>query len=121
MSDNVNNPSHYNQGGVECIDCIKSAVVNKKGIEAVCVANVIKYLFRYETKNGIEDVKKAQWYLNRLIQELEGNHQDIDKFCYDCKYKDYDSDMEPCISCRNCYTEDSEEHKTYPLKFQSRH
>lgn len=69
--DMVNHPSHYNHGGIECIDAIKSATVNKMGIEAVCVANVIKYLFRYETKNGLEDVRKATWYLNRLIKELE--------------------------------------------------
>ena len=71
MIDNVNHPSHYTQGGIECIDALKAATVGKTGIEAVCVANVIKYLFRYENKNGLEDVKKAQWYINRLIQELE--------------------------------------------------
>ena len=69
--DMVNHPSHYCQGGIECIDAIKAATVNKRGIEAVCVANVIKYLFRYETKNGLEDVKKAAWYIDRLIKELE--------------------------------------------------
>ena len=72
MTDNVNHPSHYTQGGVECIDAITAATVNKTGIEAVCTANVIKYLWRYEAKNGLEDVKKAQWYINRLISELEG-------------------------------------------------
>lgn len=72
MTDNVNHPSHYTQGGVECIDAITAATVNKTGIEAVCTANVLKYLWRYEAKNGMEDVKKAQWYLNRLIAELEG-------------------------------------------------
>ena len=61
----VQHPSHYNQGKVECIDAMAAATVNKRGI------NVIKYLFRYETKNGLEDVKKAAWYLNRLIDELE--------------------------------------------------
>lgn len=70
-TDMVNHPSHYCQGGIECIDAIKAATVNKQGIEAVCVANVIKYLFRYETKNGLEDVKKAAWYLDRLIDEME--------------------------------------------------
>lgn len=65
--DNVNQPDHYTQGGVECIDAITAATINKTGIEAVCVANVIKYLWRYELKNGVEDVKKAQWYLNRLV------------------------------------------------------
>jgi hypothetical protein len=69
--DMVNHPSHYNQGGIECIDCIKSAIVGKVGIEAFCVGNAIKYLFRYEEKNGIEDVKKARWYIDRLIKELE--------------------------------------------------
>ena len=69
--DMVNHPSHYTQGGVECIDCIKSATVGKVGIEAFCVGNAIKYLFRYEEKNGIEDVKKARWYIDRLIKELE--------------------------------------------------
>lgn len=72
MKDNVNHPGHYTQGGVECIDAIAAATTGKTGIEAVCVANVIKYLWRYELKNGIEDVKKARWYLDRLITELEG-------------------------------------------------
>ena len=69
--DMVNAPPHYTQGGIECIDAIKAATINKRGIEAVCVANVIKYVWRYEAKNGLEDVKKAQFYLNRLIDELE--------------------------------------------------
>lgn len=70
--DKVNNPCHYTQAGIECIDAITAAVSGKSGVEAVCVANVIKYLWRYELKNGVEDVKKAQWYLNRLVSELEG-------------------------------------------------
>ena len=69
--DMVNHPVHYTHGGIECIDCIKSATVGKVGIEAFCVGNAIKYLFRYEEKNGIEDVKKARWYIDRLIKELE--------------------------------------------------
>ncbi|WOZ15084.1 domain-containing protein (DUF3310) [Salmonella phage STP-1] len=73
--DNVNSPSHYTQAGIECIDAITAAVSGKSGIEAVCVANVIKYLWRYELKNGVEDVKKAQWYLNRLVAELENQHE----------------------------------------------
>lgn len=69
--DMVNHPSHYTQGGIECIDALKAATVSKTGIEAVCTANAIKYLWRYEEKNGIEDVKKARWYIDRLIEELE--------------------------------------------------
>lgn len=69
-NDTVNHPSHYTQGGIECIDAITAATVGKTSIEAVCVANVVKYLWRYEEKNGLEDVKKARWYLERLISEL---------------------------------------------------
>lgn len=69
--DVVNHPSHYNKGRIECIDAIDSATVGKSGIEAVCVANVIRYLWRYEEKGGLESVRKAQWYLNKLISELE--------------------------------------------------
>ena len=71
VKDNVNHPVHYTQGGIECIDALKAATAGKTGIEAVCVANVIKYCWRYEKKNGLEDVKKAQFYINRLIKELE--------------------------------------------------
>lgn len=70
MSDSIN-PQHYRNGAIECIDAIASATVNKPGIQAVCVANVIKYLWRYECKNRLEDVRKAQWYLNKLIEEME--------------------------------------------------
>ena len=74
MADAIN-PSHYKQGKVECIDAIESATVNKTGLEAVCVANVIKYLWRYEAKNGLEDVRKAQWYLAKLIDYLEAKNK----------------------------------------------
>ena len=72
--DVINHPRHYTQGKVECIDALESATIGKSGIEAVCVANIIKYLWRYEEKNGIEDVKKAQFYLNRLLATLENNN-----------------------------------------------
>lgn len=65
--DNVNSPLHY-QGKVECIDCLESATEGLIGIEAVCTGNAIKYLFRWKKKNGIEDLKKAQWYINHLIE-----------------------------------------------------
>lgn len=73
MSDDdvVNHPNHYTQGRVECIDALEAATVGKTGIEAVCVANVIKYLWRYEEKNGKEDIKKAQWYLNKLLDSID--------------------------------------------------
>lgn len=74
VKDNVNHPSHYTQGKVECIDALESATIGKSGIEAVCVANIIKYLWRYEEKNGVEDVRKSQFYLNRLLATLENNN-----------------------------------------------
>ena len=75
VPDMVNHPQHYTQGGIECIDALKAATVGKRGIEAVCVANVIKYLWRYEEKNGIEDVRKAKFYIERLLKELEESQQ----------------------------------------------
>lgn len=67
IQDNVN-PNHYKQGKVECIEAIESAIASKKGIEAFYVANIIKYLWRYENKNGLEDINKAKWYLDKLIE-----------------------------------------------------
>ena len=69
MSDLVNHPAHY-QGKVECIDCLEAATEGLVGIEAVCTANAIKYLYRWKRKNGIEDLRKCSWYLNRLINTL---------------------------------------------------
>jgi hypothetical protein len=71
--DNVNHPSHYTQGSIECIDAIEESTKGLLGISAVCVANVIKYIWRYKFKNGIEDLKKARWYLDKLIAHEENN------------------------------------------------
>jgi hypothetical protein len=70
-ADNVNHPQHYTTGKVECIDALEAATSELKGIEAVCTANAIKYLWRWKLKNGVEDLKKARWYLDRLIQQVE--------------------------------------------------
>lgn len=69
--DKVNHPSHYTQGKVECIDAIESATVHKNGLDAVCTANIIKYIWRCESKNGLEDLKKARWYLDKMIEHNE--------------------------------------------------
>lgn len=74
-SDSVNHPAHYTQGGIECIDAIEAAVSELSGIEAVCTGNAIKYLWRWKQKNGVEDLKKARWYINRLIKRGERNEQ----------------------------------------------
>ena len=66
-SDLVNSPPHYNQAGVECIEAIRAAT--DEGYEYYLQGNIIKYLWRYRYKNGVEDLKKAQWYLDKLIEE----------------------------------------------------
>ncbi|MFZ9569836.1 MAG: DUF3310 domain-containing protein [Vulcanococcus sp.] len=65
--DMVSHPPHYNQGGVECIDAIEAAL-GKEGFKAYIRGNVMKYLWRSEHKNGTEDLAKAAWYLNRLLE-----------------------------------------------------
>ena len=67
--DMVNNPPHYNKSGIETIDAIKA--MTDTGYEYYLQGNIMKYLWRYRYKNGVEDLKKAQWYLNELIEELD--------------------------------------------------
>lgn len=69
MSDNVNHPAHYETNGVECFD----AIVASQGTcaaEDFCVCNAMKYIWRHRNKNGLEDIRKAIWYLNKYV-ELE--------------------------------------------------
>jgi hypothetical protein len=66
-NDPVNHPSHYCKGGIECIDAIEAAVSNLVGIEAVCTANAIKYLWRWKEKNGRQDLEKAEQYIRFLL------------------------------------------------------
>ena len=71
MNDNVNHPQHYIHGGIETIDVIAAWTDGLNGVEAVCAGNAIKYLSRWKDKNGIEDLKKAEWYLKKLIETVE--------------------------------------------------
>lgn len=64
--DPVNNPPHYNQGAVECIDAIESAL-GPAGFRAYCKGNALKYIWREEHKGGTESIEKAIWYLDRLV------------------------------------------------------
>lgn len=66
MNDPVKNPSRYTNGGIECIDAIKAAT--GEGFGAYCQGNIIKYLWRYREKGGTEDLRKAQVYLEWLIE-----------------------------------------------------
>lgn len=70
--DMVNHPSHYiSNNGLEVIDVIEAFTSELKGIEATDTGNVIKYICRWKNKNGVEDLKKAAWYLNHLIEHLD--------------------------------------------------
>ena len=70
--DMVNHPSHYkSETGLEAIDVIEAFTFDLLGIEAFCTGNTRKYLCRWKKKNGLEDLKKDRWYLNRLIDHVE--------------------------------------------------
>jgi len=70
IADNVNNPSHYGQGKIEAIEYISDFLTTEE-YQGYLRGNIAKYLHRFPYKNGIEDLKKAQWYLERLIEEVE--------------------------------------------------
>jgi len=67
--DTVNKPPHYNEGNIECIEAIKNSM-DKKQFAGYLKGNVLKYLWRYNYKGKpVEDLKKARWYLNKLVEE----------------------------------------------------
>ena len=70
--DLVNSPPHYNKGGVECIDAIMAATNHNK--EGYLQGNVMKYVWRYDYKGGLEDLQKAEWYLKKLIEVYKEKH-----------------------------------------------
>jgi hypothetical protein len=73
MHDPVNSPSHYTDGtGIECIEAIEASMTTEE-FKGFLRGNCQKYLWRYTKKNGAEDLKKAKWYLDRLItlREME--------------------------------------------------
>jgi len=69
--DPVNRPSHYASGGIDCIEAIKASM-SREAFLGYLKGNVQKYMWRYEKKvNPVEDLKKARWYMERLIAEQE--------------------------------------------------
>jgi hypothetical protein len=70
--DAVNHPAHYTQGAIETIDYMESALTEDE-IRGGFKMNILKYVSRERHKNGLEDLKKARWYLDRLISYLEKN------------------------------------------------
>jgi len=69
--DPVNHPQHYTTGKVECIEAIESATEGLAGFDAYLTGNILKYMWRWSHKNGVEDLKKAKWYIEKLIEVQE--------------------------------------------------
>lgn len=74
-SNNVNHPSHYNQGGMEVWDVIKAFTSDLTGVKAFYAGNVIKYVLRWNHKNGIEDLEKAKVYIDKLIESRKDDSE----------------------------------------------
>ena len=70
--DMVNSPPHYNQHGIECIQAIRAALTDEE-FKGYCKGNVLKYTWREHYKSQVEDLKKAAWYVNRLIESIESS------------------------------------------------
>lgn len=68
--DNVNNPAHYGQGKIECIDYILDFLTYEEAV-GYLRGNMTKYLHRWRDKGGIEDLRKADWYLHKLLEYVE--------------------------------------------------
>ena len=73
----VQHPNHYTVRGVECMEIIRQFLGDK--FPAFCEGNALKYLYRYRAKNGVEDLRKADQYINELIHYLEAHEDDINK------------------------------------------
>ena len=85
MADNVNHPAHYTAGKIEVIDLVENVVGTiKDPVAAYLTGQVLKYLCRWDKKGGTEDLKKAEWYLNRLIKKTVGGFDEERCCCATC-------------------------------------
>lgn len=73
MKDMVNHPPHY-EGKFECIDVMTEAL-GEEAVKGFCICNAFKYIYRHKRKNGIEDIKKASWYIDKYISMEEGDEE----------------------------------------------
>lgn len=69
-TENVNHPSHYTQGGIECIEAIRASMT-QEGFQDYCKGNVLKYVWRWRDKGGVEDLEKAKVYLEWMIESAK--------------------------------------------------
>jgi hypothetical protein len=75
----VSHPAHYqSETGLEVIDVIEAFTFDLKGIEATDTGNILKYMCRWKQKNGLQDLKKAMWYLTHLIEHIEKDEKEND-------------------------------------------
>ena len=80
MNDVINHPKHYTNKSLECIDILEDCLEGS-GFIGFCVGNILKYAYRYNDKNGLEDLKKAKWYLLKLSEYCKKNflnHDDVE-------------------------------------------
>lgn len=74
--DMVSHPPHYTHGDIECLDAIKAALSSQDNpYQAFLTGQVLKYMWRWPMKNGLEDCRKAKFYIDRLIAELEAKNE----------------------------------------------
>lgn len=82
LVDNVNHPKHYEgKTSLECIECMR-LIFGVRATHHFCFGNAFKYLWRYKHKNGYEDIKKARWYLDYVLEDInnrEYNDKEITK------------------------------------------
>jgi hypothetical protein len=98
---NAINPAHYQKGGVECIEAIEASM-SKEAFRGFLKGNCIKYIYRYENKNGAEDLRKAEWYLLRLIalrEDEETMAKEIMKITEEVLATNYDPDAYMASGC----------------------
>ena len=67
----INKPKHYADRNIEVIDFIQDSLTPEQ-FEGYCIGNVLKYVSRYRLKNGVEDLEKARYYLNKIIIDMKG-------------------------------------------------
>lgn len=77
ITDNVNHPSHYETGKFECIDVMREAL-GDDNVLGFCLCNAFKYIYRCGRKNGEEDVRKANWYLNKYIDISDEHKEEVE-------------------------------------------
>lgn len=98
MPDLVNHPPHYTTGSIECIEAIEASMT-PEAFKGFLKGNCIKYLYRHENKNGLEDLKKCKWYLDRLIAMVDEEKASMEKAIIEDMRVSYDPDDYMASGC----------------------